>query len=104
MKDRRPYLYIYIGIAIIGLIIGGNSIKYVFGGILILLSIVISSESITLVKWFIAKTGGLVDVLLFVFSVYLMITKSATIAFCLFYASIGFTLLYSPYVRETYDR
>lgn len=103
MIDRRPAILIYVGLTIIGFIIGGNFIKYIFGGILILLSIIVSSESITILKWFIAKTAGLVDVLLFVLSVYLMTTKSATIAFSLFYASSGFTILYSPYVRETYE-
>jgi hypothetical protein len=104
MKDRRPNLFIYLGLTAIGIIIGGNCIKYIFGGILTLISIVISSESIKILKWFIAKTGGFVDVLLFLFSIYLITTKSTTIALSLIYASLGFTLLYGPYVRETYNQ
>ena len=102
MVDRRPALIVYIALAVIGFIIGGNFINYIFGGILILLFIIISSELISLLKWFIFKTGKLIDIVLFVFAIYLIINKSATIAFSLFYASLGFTLLYGPYVRETF--
>jgi hypothetical protein len=102
MKDRRSYLYIYLGIALIGIFIGGKCIEYITCGILALLLIVILSESIKILKWFIAKSGGLADVLLFAFSIYLILNKSTELAFCLLYASLGFTLLYSPYIRETY--
>jgi len=104
MKDRRHYLYIYLGIAVLGIFIGGKSLEYIMCGFIALVLIVVLSELITFIKWFIAKTGGLADVLLFVFPVYLMIPKSIDLAFCLFYASLGFSLLYSPYLRETYGR
>ncbi len=104
MKDRRPYLYIYLGIAVIGIFIGGKYCEYIICGILALGLTVILSELITLIKWFIAKTGGLADVILFVFSMYLILSKSTDLGFCLLYASLGFTLLYSPYIRETYGK
>lgn len=104
MKDRRPYLYIYIGIAIIVIFMGGKYYEYIICGILALGLIIILSELISLIKWFIAKTGGLADVLLFAFSMYLMFSKSTDLGFTLSYTSLGFTLLYSPYVRETYGR
>jgi ABC-type amino acid transport system permease subunit len=104
MKDRRHYLYIYLVIAVIGIFIGGKYIEYIICGFLALLLIVVLTELITIIKWFIANTGGLADVLLFVFSVYLTFTKNSDLAFCLLYANIGFTLLYSPYIRESYGK
>ena len=104
MKDRRHYLYIYLGIAVLGIFIGGKYFEYIIGGFMALLLIVALSELISFLKWFIATTRGLADVLLFIFSIYLMISKSIDLSFCLFYASLGFSLLYSPYIRETYGR
>lgn len=104
MRDRRPYLYIYITIAVIGIFIGGKCYEYIICGILALGLIIILSELIALIKWFIAKTGNLADTLLFLFSMYLIFSKSTDLGFSLLYASSGFSILYSPYIRETYGK
>lgn len=104
MQDRRPYLYFYIGIAVIGMFIGGKCCEYIICGLLALVLIVILSELFTLIKLIIAKTGGLADVLLFIFSFFQILSKNSDLGFCLLYGSLGFSILYSPYIRITYGR
>lgn len=104
MKDRRINLYIYVGIFFIALIIGGNIIGYAFTGLITLASFVFLVESIPLLKWFVAKTSKMVDILFFCFAVYSKVHFGVSIAMALLFATIGFTLLYAPYVRETYNK
>jgi hypothetical protein len=104
MKDRSNSLYLYIGIFVIAIIIGGNIIGYAFTGLVTLLSFVAVCESVPAVKWIVAKTSHLVDVLLFCFAVYAKVHFGVSIAMALLFATTGYTLLYAPYVRETYGK
>jgi hypothetical protein len=104
MKDRSNSLYLYIGIFVIAIIIGGNIIGYAFTGLVTLLSFVAVCESVPAVKWIVAKTSHLVDVLLFAFAVYAKVHFGVSIAMALLFATTGYTLLYAPYVRETYNK
>jgi len=103
MKDRRINVYIYAAIFIGALIIGGNVIGYVFTGFITLASFVFLVESIPALKWFVAKTNALVDIGIFCFAIYAKIHFGVTIAMALLFAGIGYTLLYAPYIRETYN-
>jgi hypothetical protein len=104
MKDRRINLYIYAGIFIIAMIIGGNVIGYAFTGLITLASFIFLCESVPVLKWLVSKTSQLIDILLFGFAVYSKIHFGVSIAMALLFATIGYTLLYAPYVRETYNR
>jgi hypothetical protein len=102
MKDRRINLLIYIGIFVGALVIGGNVIGYVFTGVITLASFVFIVESIPALKWLVAKTNALIDIGIFCFAIYAKIHFGVTIAMALLFAGIGYTLLYAPYIRETY--
>ena len=104
MKNRTNSLVIYIGIFIVAMIIGGNIIGYAFTGLVTLLSFVFLCEAVPAVKWIVAKTSHLVDILLFCFAVYSKVHFGVSIAMALLFATIGYTLLYAPYVRETYGK
>ena len=104
MKDRRVNLFIYIGIFIGALVIGGNVIGYVFTGVITLASFVFIVESIPALKWLVAKTNALIDIGIFCFAIYAKIHFGVTIAMALLFAGIGYTLLYAPYIRDTYKQ
>jgi uncharacterized membrane protein len=86
------------------MIIGGNVISYAFSGIVTLLSFVFLVESIPGLKWVVAKCSYLIDIILFAFAVYAKVHFGVTLAMALMFGTIGFTLLYAPYVRLTYGR
>lgn len=102
MKDKRINIYIYVAIFLVALLIGGNVIGYAFTGFVTLASFVFLCESIPALKWFVAKTSHLVDIAFFCFAVYSKVHFGVSIAMALLFATIGYTLLYAPYVRESY--
>jgi hypothetical protein len=104
MKDRRINLVIYTGMFLFALVIGGNIIGYAFTGAVTLLSFVFLCESVPGLKWMVAKTSHLLDIIFFAFAVYSKIHFGVSIAMALLFATVGYTLLYAPYVRETYGK
>lgn len=104
MKNRTNNLFIYIGMFVIAMFIGGNIIGYAFTGLITLLSFIFLCESIKPLKWFISKTNALVDIAIFCFAVYAKVALGVTIGMALLFTGIGYTLLYAPYVRETYNK
>lgn len=95
---------IYAALIIGAMFIGGDVIGYAFTGILTLASFVFLCESIPLLKWFVAKTNAIIDIGMFCFGVYAKVHFGVTIAMALLFAGIGYTLLYAPYVRDTYGK
>jgi hypothetical protein len=104
MKDKRINIVIYVCMLLGAVIIGGNVVGYAFSGLITLLSFVFLVESISTLKWLVAKCSYLIDVLLFCFAVYAKVHFSVTLAMALMFGTIGFTLLYAPYVRDTYGK
>lgn len=104
MNSRMGNLVIYCGIFLMCLIIGGNVIGYAFTGLMTLLSFVALCEAVPLLKWFVAKTSKLVDVIFFCFAVYSKVHFGVSIAMALLFATTGFTMLYAPYIRATYGK
>lgn len=104
MKDRRINLVIYAGMLVFAMFIGGNIIGYAFTGLVTLLSFIFLCESIPALKWFVAKTNALVDIAIFCFAVYAKVSLGVTIGMALLFTGVGYTLLYAPYVRETYGK
>jgi uncharacterized membrane protein len=95
---------IYGGMLFIALLIGGNVIGYAFTGFITLLSFIFLCESVPTLKWLVAKTSQLFDVILFAFAVYSKVHFGVSIAMALLFATVGFTLVYAPYVRHTYGK
>jgi len=104
MTNQMRNLIIYIAMFLVALMIGGNIIGYAFTGAVTLLSFIFLCESVPALKWIVAKTTQLWDILLFCFAVYSKVHFGVSIAMALLFATIGFTLIYAPYVRATYGR
>lgn len=104
MGNLKQNLFIYIAIFLVAMIIGGNIIGYAFTGFVTLASFVFLCESVPGLKWFVAKTSHIVDILLFCFAVYSKVHFGVSIAMALLFATVGYTLLYAPWVRRTYGR
>ena len=104
MNDRMNKVLIYGVMLLIALLIGGNVIGYAFTGFITLLSFVFLCESVPALKWLVAKTTQLFDIALFAFAVYSKVHFGVSIAMALLFATVGFTLVYAPYVRHTYGK
>ena len=104
MNNRMNKLLIYVGMLFIALLIGGNVIGYAFTGAITLLSFIFLCESVPALKWMVAKTTQIWDIVLFAFAVYSKVHFGVSIAMALLFATVGFTLIYAPYVRDTYGR
>lgn len=89
---------------VFALVIGGNIVGYAFTGAVTLLSFVFLCESVPGLKWIVAKTSHLLDIIFFGFAVYSKVHFGVSIAMALLFATVGYTLLYAPYVRETYGK
>lgn len=74
---------------------------YVFSGLLMFGGIVALCESMPPVKYFVAKTGHLVDLLMFGFGVYAISSMGVTVAIGLSVAGLLFSVYYKPYLRAT---
>jgi len=103
MNKRMKYLSYYIGMIAVCLLIGGHILEYIIAGLITLASFVFLIETIPLLKMIVAKTNKLIDIMIFIFAVYAKIHFGVTIAMALMFAGLGFTLLYGPYIRETYN-
>lgn len=102
MDSLQSKFAIYCGIFLVAIIIGGNIISYAFTGLITFLSFIFLCESVPGFKWIISKTSHLIDVGLFCFAVYSKVHFGVSIAMALTFATLGYTLVYAPYVRETY--
>jgi hypothetical protein len=103
MNNRQKSLLIYIGIIVLAIMIGGHIIEYIMAGLVTLLAFVALVESISTLKWLIARTYKLVDCIIFGVGIYAKFHFGVTIAMAFLFAGLGFTLLYAPYIRDTYD-
>lgn len=104
MSEGGIKFLIYGALILVSLFLGGNIAGYAFTGLLTLLSFVFLCESISWLKWIVAKTNTLIDIALFVFAFYAKVHFGPTIAMALLFAGIGFTLCYAPWVRQTHGR
>ncbi len=84
----------------VGLIIGGHIAGHIFFGLMLLGGLVALTENITAVKWLVYKGNNIMDVLLWIFSALAIVFFGVTIAAALAVASLGYTMVYAPYVRQ----
>lgn len=95
--------FIFGAVAVIGTIVLSVSIgTQIFFGIAMLGGLVALVESNKYLKWAVAKSSQLLDIAIFVMSVYAISTLGVTIAGALTFAGLGYTLVYAPYVRRNY--
>lgn len=96
---KRALLFIVV--CFIGIGIGSAIATYIFFGVLTLLGFAFMVESIRPLKWFVSKTTGFIDVLVFTITIIATINLGVTITASLTVAGLGYTMIYAPYVRYT---
>lgn len=102
MKNKQNRLLICLGIAVLCLLIGGIVLESMVAGIITFISLIALIENVPLLKWVVARTSMLIDCIIFGFGVYAKIHFGVTIAIGIMFAGILFSLLYAPYIRDTY--
>lgn len=95
-------LAICVGLAILCIITGGIVLESMITGLITFVGLVALIESIGSLKWIVAHTSKLVDIIIFAFGVYAKIHFGVTIALAVMFAGMLFTLMYAPYIRATY--
>lgn len=74
---------------------------YVISGLVLFAGLVAMSESIRPIKWLFSRTGNLVDLIIFGFSIYAMSAMGVTVAIGLGVAGLLFSVYYKPYLKST---
>lgn len=93
---------IFVAICVLAFMFGSHMAMFCFGGIVTLVGFYALCEFIPFLKWIIYHWGRLVDVIFFGFTFYATMNYGVTISMSLMFASIGYTLVYVPYVRKTW--
>lgn len=77
---------------------------YVFSGLLMFAGMVALCESIPLVRWLFSKTGNLLDLLIFGFSVFAIADMGVTVAIGLSVAGLLFSVYYKPLLKKSHRK
>lgn len=85
---------------LLGMIIGGHLAGHIFFGIILLGGLVALVENIPFIKWLVYKGNNIMDVMLWGFSALAIVMFGVSIAAALAVASLGYTMVYAPYVRK----
>ena len=88
------------GVALVGLGIGATIGTYVFFGAVTLAGLIAIAESNKYVKYFIVQGNKLIDISIFLLTIYATLSLGVTIAASLTIAGLGYTLIYAPWVRQ----
>jgi hypothetical protein len=84
--------------------IGGLIATYLIFGILTLAGFIALTENVKPIKWLVIKFSGLIDVLIFVGSIWATATLGVTITASLVISGLGYSLLYSPWLRRNHKK
>jgi hypothetical protein len=93
---------IYAGICVLGLCFGAAMATYIFSGLITLAAFFVLVNTVPPLKWLVYYFGGLIDVLMYGFTLYAMFTTGITAGMAMTVASAGYTLILRPYIRDTY--
>lgn len=95
---KQPILF--AGVILLGMILGGQLAGHIFFGLILLGGLIALVENIPVMKWLVYKGNNILDVMIWGLSALAIITVGVTIAAALAVASLGYTMLYAPYVRK----
>lgn len=90
---------IFAAVMAIGIGIGGHLAGHIFFGALLLGGLIALVENIPFVKWIVYKGNNIMDIMLWGLSALAIVTLGVTVAAALAVASLGYTMVYAPYVR-----
>ncbi len=100
MNKSTSGALIFICIIVLAFMIGSYILTATFFGLLTLLGLIALIESIAPLKWVLSRSTRVIDVLLFVCTIFATMNYGLNIAASLTVAGIGYTLVYAPYLRE----
>lgn len=89
---KKTYLYAGVALLGIGMFIGGIITSIIFFGILSAASMIMLVESNLKFKWYVARCGFIIDLILFILSLLAVAYLGVTIAGGLCVASLLFTM------------
>jgi len=90
---------IFIGISWIGVFISAAIATYVFFGIATLLGLIALAEGNAYIKHLIVKSNRLIDISIFMLTIYSTLALGVTITASLTFAGLGYSLVYAPWLR-----
>ena len=91
---------IFAGAMLLGMVLGGQLAGHIFFGLILLGGLIALVENITAIKWLVYKGNNIIDVVVWGLSAVAIVTVGVTIAAALAVASLGYTMVYAPYVRR----
>ena len=92
--------WIFAGAMLLGLLVGGHIVGHIFFGLMLLGGLIALVENIPFIKWLVYKGNNITDIILWVLSAMAIVSFGVTIAAALAVASLGYTMVYAPYVRR----
>ena len=93
---------LFIGLSCFGMILSTVIATYVFFGIATLSGLIAIAENSTYIRHCIAKSNRLIDVLIFILTIYSTLTLGVTITASLTFAGLGYSLVYAPWLRSRF--
>lgn len=100
MSTTAKGALIFTLIIIAAFLIGSYILTAAFFGTIMLIGMIVLTESIPPIKWVISRTSQILDILIFVFTIAATAKYGLNIAASLTIAGIGYTLIYAPHLRE----
>lgn len=97
--SHRVGLVIFLGLIVIGVLIGTAISTYVFFGAITLAGLIAIIESNKYLKYIASKSNKLIDILIFLATLYATLSLGVTITASLTFAGLGYTLVYAPWLR-----
>ena len=91
---------IFAGVMVLGMVVGGHIAGHIFFGLILLGGLVALTENIPFIKWLVYKGNNIMDIALWFISAVAIVTFGVTIAAALAVASLAYTMVYAPYVRQ----
>ena len=91
---------IFAGTMVLGMVLGGQLAGHIFFGLILLGGLIALVENISVIKWLVYKGNNIIDIVVWGLSALAIVTVGVTIAAALAVASLGYTMVYAPYVRK----
>ena len=92
---------IIFGVAmLVGIMVGGHIAGHIFFGALLLGGLIALTENIKFIKDLVYFGNNVIDIALWILSALAIVSFGVTIAAALEVASLGYTMVYAPYVRK----
>lgn len=93
-------LAIFSGLGLIGMSIGAAIGTYVFFGTVTLVGLMALIEGNPKLKWLARHSSRGIDIIIFGATIYATSTLGITVSAALTFAGLGYTLIYSPFLRN----